>query len=322
MTNIESREIAAIDLGSNSFHMVVAKVVEQDLQIVSRHKQRVRLASGLDDLNNIDNAAIQRGLDCLTIFAERLQGFAPENVRIAATHTLRQANNAHIFIQRAASILPFPIEIISGLEEGRLIYTGVAHTQPESETKLVIDIGGGSTEMIIGTGFEPTMINSKRMGCVSFTEKYFTNGKLNRKNFTNAEIAVEQRLESLANKYIKHGWDVAIGSSGTTKAVREVLINMGYEDGIITLKRLQHLIDELLQFDSIDDISLPGLAEERQPVFAAGVVILEGIFKALSIEKLHFLRVRYVKVCSTKWKSDLNEVTFACGQRKTSRESI
>ncbi|WP_104400521.1 exopolyphosphatase [Vibrio penaeicida] len=288
MTNIESRDIAAIDLGSNSFHMVVAKVVEQDLQIVSRHKQRVRLASGLDDLNNIDNAAMQRGLDCLTIFAERLQGFAPENVRIAATHTLRQANNAHIFIQRAAGILPFPIEIISGLEEGRLIYTGVAHTQPESETKLVIDIGGGSTEMIIGTGFEPTMINSKRMGCVSFTDKYFTNGKLNRKNFTKAEIAVEQRLESLTNKYIKHGWDVAIGSSGTTKAIREVLINMGYEDGIITLKRLQHLIDELLQFDFINDISLPGLTEERQPVFAAGVVILEGIFKALSIEKLHF----------------------------------
>ncbi|MBD1555745.1 exopolyphosphatase [Vibrio sp. S9_S30] len=288
MTNIESRDIAAIDLGSNSFHMVVAKVVEQDLQIVSRHKQRVRLASGLDDLNNIDNAAMQRGLDCLTIFAERLQGFAQNNVRIAATHTLRQANNAHIFIQRAANILPFPIEIISGLEEGRLIYTGVAHTQPESETKLVIDIGGGSTEMIIGTGFEPTMINSKRMGCVSFTNQYFTNGKLNRKNFNRAEIAVEQRLESLTNQYRKHGWDVAIGSSGTTKAVREVLINMGHEDGIITLKRLQKLIDELLKFESIDAISLPGLTEERQPVFAAGVVILEGIFKALSIEKLHF----------------------------------
>ncbi|CCN83246.1 exopolyphosphatase [Vibrio nigripulchritudo SFn27] len=288
MTEIESRDIAAIDLGSNSFHMVVAKVVGQDLQIVSRHKQRVRLASGLDSLNNLDNSAIQRGLDCLKIFAERLQGFEPENVRIAATHTLRQANNAHIFIQRAAEILPFPIEVISGLEEGRLIYTGVAHTQPESETKLVIDIGGGSTEMIIGTGFEPKMINSKRMGCVSFTDKYFANGKLNRKNFNKAEIAVEQRLESLTNKYIKHGWDVAIGSSGTTKSIREVLINMGFEDGIITLKRLQKLIDELLQFDQIDDVSLPGLTEERQPVFAAGVVILEGIFKALSIDKLHF----------------------------------
>ena len=140
---LQRRQIAAIDLGSNSFHMVVAKVVGEDLQIVSRHKQRVRLAAGLSAKRVLDESAMQRGLDCLAMFAERLSGFELENVRIAATHTLRQAVNAYEFMVRAREILPFPIEIISGIEEARLIYLGVAHTQPESQTKLVIDIGGG-----------------------------------------------------------------------------------------------------------------------------------------------------------------------------------
>jgi len=282
------RNIAAIDLGSNSFHMVVAKVVGPDLQIVSRHKQRVRLASGLDKQNNLDHAAIQRGLECLTVFAERLQGFAPENVRIAATHTLRQANNAHLFLQRAFEILPFPIEIISGIEEGRLIYLGVAHTQPESKQKLVIDIGGGSTEMIVGQGFEAQLINSKRMGCVSFTNKFFANSKLNQKNFAKADIAAAQKLESLAENYKQMGWDAALGSSGTIKAIREVLICQGYEDGLITVKRLNKLIEHLCTFGTIDGITLAGLAEERQPVFAAGVAILAAVMNALSVKQLQF----------------------------------
>ena len=151
---ISSREIAAIDLGSNGFHMVVAKVVDQDLQLISRHKQRVRLASGLDSLGNLDNPSIERGLECLAMFAERIQGFEPENVRIAATHTLRRANNAHILSSVLVKWCLFPIEIIPGSEEARLIYLGVAHTQPQSDSMLVVDIGGGSTEMIIGKGFE------------------------------------------------------------------------------------------------------------------------------------------------------------------------
>lgn len=203
------RDVAAIDLGSNSFHMVVAKVVDQDLQLVSRHKQRVRLASGLDAQNNLDNASIERGLECLAMFAERLQGFDEENVRVAATHTLRQANNTHIFLQRASEVLPFPIEIIPGVEEARLIYLGVAHTQPESDSKLVIDIGGGSTEMIIGKGFEAELINSKQMGCVSYTNRFFANGKLSKKNFAKATLAAEQKIESIAHSYRRKGWDTA-----------------------------------------------------------------------------------------------------------------
>lgn len=284
----EIRDVAAIDLGSNSFHMVVARVVDQDLQLVSRHKQRVRLASGLDTQKNLDNAAIERGLDCLIMFAERLQGFDPDNVRIAATHTLRQANNAHIFLQRAREVLPFPIEIIPGVEEARLIYLGVAHTQPESDSKLVVDIGGGSTEMIIGKGFDPELVNSKQMGCVSYTKQFFANGKLSSKNFAQATLAAEQRLESLASRYRKKGWDIAFGSSGTIKAIREVLIGIGYEDGIITGKRLEKLTEKLCEWHTIDEIELDGLTPERKPVFAAGVAILSAIVKDLKISEMHF----------------------------------
>lgn len=284
----EIRDVAAIDLGSNSFHMVVARVVDQDLQLVSRHKQRVRLAAGLDAQKNLDNASIERGLECLAMFAERLQGFEECNVRIAATHTLRQANNAHIFLQRAREVLPFPIEIIPGVEEARLIYLGVAHTQPESDSKLVVDIGGGSTEMIIGKGFDPELINSKQMGCVSYTKLYFANGKLSRKNFAKAILAAEQRLESIAHRYCKKGWEIAFGSSGTIKAIREVLIGMGYDDGIITAKRLDKLVEKLCEWPTIEDIDLSGLTPDRKPVFAAGVAILMAIFKDLKIDEMHF----------------------------------
>ncbi|MFV0447618.1 MAG: exopolyphosphatase [Vibrio sp.] len=284
----QTREIAAIDLGSNSFHMVVAKVVDQDLQLISRHKQRVRLASGLDEQDNLDHASMERGLECLAMFAERLQGFEPENVRIAATHTLRRARNAHIFIQRAREVLPFPIEIIPGTEEARLIYLGVAHTQPQSDSMLVVDIGGGSTEIIIGKGFEAELVNSKQMGCVSYTHQYFANGKLSKKNFAQAILAAEQRLESIAAKYRKMGWQSTFGSSGTIKAIREVLIGLGDEDGIITAERLDKIIDKLCQWDTIEDIDLPSLTEDRQPVFAAGVAILAAIFKALHIKEMFF----------------------------------
>lgn len=283
-----TREIAAIDLGSNSFHMVVAKVVDQDLQLISRHKQRVRLASGLDEQRNLDNASIERGLECLAMFAERLQGIDADNVRIAATHTLRQANNAHIFLQRAQEVLPYPIEIIPGTEEARLIYLGVAHTQPQAESMLVVDIGGGSTEMVIGKGFDAELVNSKQMGCVSYTDRYFSNGKLSKKNFAQAMLAAEQKLESVASKYRKLGWKIAFGSSGTVKAIHEVLIGLGFDDGIITEERLGKLIDKLCDWNSIDDIQLSGLTEDRKPVFAAGVAILSAIFHALKIKEMFF----------------------------------
>ncbi|MDW6092062.1 exopolyphosphatase [Vibrio rhizosphaerae] len=284
----EPRHIAAIDLGSNSFHMVVAQVIDQDLQLVSRHKQRVRLASGLDDNKKLDAEAINRGLDCLAMFAERIQGFAPENVRIAATHTLRQAANAQKFIERAWAILPYPIEIIPGMEEGRLIYLGVAHTQPQSDSMLVVDIGGGSTEMVIGQGFEAQLVNSLQMGCVSYNQRFFSQGKLSKKRFAQAFVAAQQKLESVARQYRKKGWQSAFGSSGTIKAVREVLIGIGYDDGIITIERLETLIDKLCEKTQIEELDIKGLNDERKPVFAAGVAILYAILKDLNIKEMHF----------------------------------
>ncbi|MDO6497713.1 exopolyphosphatase [Photobacterium sanguinicancri] len=282
------REIAAIDIGSNSFHMVVARIVGQSLQIISRHKQRVHLASGLDDHQNLNQAAIQRGLNCLAMFAERLQGFEPENVRIAATYTLRQARNVHIFLKRAETIIPYPIEIIPGTEEARLIYLGVAHTQPDSGQKLVVDIGGGSTELVIGDNFTPQLAYSKHMGCVSYNQHYFHNGKISAKNFNAAQLAAQQKIESIATNYQTRGWETAIGSSGTIKAIREVLIAKGHADGVITAKRLLWLEEQLLSFKHNDDIELEGLSDDRKPVFAAGVAILTGVFKSLNIDEMIF----------------------------------
>ncbi|MDX2369420.1 MAG: exopolyphosphatase [Colwellia sp.] len=287
-TNLRKRHIAAIDIGSNSFHMVVANIVDEDLQIVSRHKQRVRLGSGLNNKRVLDEDSILRGLECLAMFAERIQGFEIGDVRIAATHTLRYAKNAKLFMRRARDVLPFPIEIISGVEEARLIYLGVAHTQPESKNKLVIDIGGGSTEIIIGHEFEPQLLNSTLMGCVSFTNQFFSDGKLSKNNFIKANIASQQQFESLVKSYKKHGWETTLGSSGTIKAIREVLIGIGYVDGIITGKRIGKLIEILCEFDSVNEIKLSGLTDDRKPVFAAGVAILNAIITDFGIKELHF----------------------------------
>jgi exopolyphosphatase len=286
INNERPREIAAIDMGSNSFHMVVARVVGQSLQIISRHKQRVHLASGLDSQQNLDQAAIQRGLNCLTMFAERLQGFAPENVRIAATYTLRQARNAHVFLKRAESIMPYPIEIIPGTEEARLIYLGVAHTQPDTGRKLIVDIGGGSTELVIGEEFDTHVLYSKHMGCVSYNKNHFQNTKLNSTNFAAAQLAAQQKMESITSQYRKFGWDKAVGSSGTIKAIREVLIASGYSDGVITSKRLNQLIEQVLSFKTTEDLDLPGLTDDRKPVFAAGLAILSAVFSALNIDEM------------------------------------
>lgn len=282
------RHIAALDLGSNSFHLVIARVVGHSLQIVSRYKQRVHLASGLDNQYNLSQAAIERGLACLAMFAERLQGFAPQNVRVAATYTLRQARNADIFIRRAEAIMPFPIEIIAGAEEARLIYLGVTHTQPDHGKKLVIDIGGGSTEFIIGSGFETDIVHSKHIGCVSYNQIFFANGKLDSVNFAQAQLAVHQKLETIINQYQHIGWQKVIGASGTIKAIQEVLIAQGHHDGIITQPRLHQLITTIIACKHQHQLVLSGLNDDRKPVFAAGVAIVSAIFSAFNIDKMHF----------------------------------
>lgn len=280
------QEFAAIDLGSNSFHMVIARVVDGAMQVLGRLKQRVHLADGLDASNRLSEEAIQRGLSCLALFAERLQGFSPTNVTIVGTHTLRQAVNAEEFLQRAAEVIPYPIEVISGHEEARLIFMGVEHTQPEKGRKLVIDIGGGSTELVIGEDFEPQLVESRRMGCVSFANLYFPGGEISRENFRRARLAAAQKLETLAWQYRLHGWQYALGASGTIKAACEVLLAMGEKEKLITPERLDKLYDEMIKHKSFSALSLPGLSEERKAVFVPGLAILCGVFDALAIREL------------------------------------
>ncbi|CAK9885604.1 MAG: Exopolyphosphatase [Candidatus Erwinia impunctatus] len=280
------QEFAAIDLGSNSFHMVIARVVDGALQVLSRLKQRVHLADGLDANNVLSEEAIQRGLNCLALFAERLQGFSASNVTIVGTHTLRQAVNAEAFLQRAAEVMPYPIEVISGNEEARLIFMGVEHTQPEKGRKLVIDIGGGSTELVIGEDFEPRLVESRRMGCVSFANLYFPGGVISKENFRRARLAAAQKLETLAWQYRLLGWDYALGASGTIKAACEVLLAMGEKDNHIMPERLERLYDEVVKYKSFESLSLPGLSEERKAVFVPGLAILCGVFDALAIREL------------------------------------
>ena len=280
------QEFAAIDLGSNSFHMVIARVVDGAMQVLGRLKQRVHLADGLDHQNRLSEEAIQRGLSCLALFAERLQGFSPANVTIVGTHTLRQAVNAEEFLQRAADVIPYPIEVISGHEEARLIFMGVEHTQPEKGRKLVIDIGGGSTELVIGEDFEPKLVESRRMGCVSFANLYFPGGVISKENFRRARLAATQKLETLSWQYRLHGWQYALGASGTIKATCEVLQAMGEKDKLVTPERLEMLYDEVVKHKSFDSLSLPGLSDERKAVFIPGLAILCGVFDALAIREL------------------------------------
>lgn len=279
-------EFAAVDLGSNSFHMVIARVVDGAMQIIGRLKQRVHLADGLDSNNMLSEEAMERGLACLSLFAERLQGFDPASVCIVGTHTLRQASNATEFLKRAEKVIPYPIEIIPGNEEARLIFMGVEHTQPEKGRKLVVDIGGGSTELVIGEDFQPQLVESRRMGCVSFAQLYFAGSTINGENFRRARMAATQKLESLAWQYRIQGWNVALGASGTIKAVHEVLIALGEKDGIITPERLERVVAEVLKFKSFSDLTLPGLSDERKVVFVPGLAILCGVFDALAIREL------------------------------------
>ena len=279
---------AAVDLGSNSFHMVIARLTEGRMQIIDRIKERVRLAEGMDGQRRMSPEAMARGLDCLALFAERLTNIKPDQIRIAGTYTLRRASNARDFVREAAEVLNHPIEIISGQEEARLIYQGVAHTQHIEGQVLVVDIGGGSTELIIGEGFEHKALTSRKMGCVSFTQSFFGNGKLGEKAFNAAVLEAQHQLAPIINQYRKLGWQSCLGSSGSIRTVRDVLQGEEWTDGAITLAGLERLKEEMLKHKRVDQLKLAGLTEERQGVFAAAVAILLGLFTSLPIERMEY----------------------------------
>ncbi|MCF2948296.1 exopolyphosphatase [Paraglaciecola aquimarina] len=284
----KSSQVAALDIGSNSFHLVVARIVADSVQILHRLKPKVRLADGLDKDGSLSPEAMQRGLDALKVVSESLQGFEPEYVRVVATHALRKATNAKEFIKAAKKVFPFPIEIISGVEEARLIYQGVAHTNHVEGNRLVIDIGGGSTEFIIGEGFETHILRSVQMGCVSFTNKFFKQGELKRKAFEKAVTAAQQALELIDKKYKNIGWQACIGTSGTIKVIIELASHLdgNNRENKVSLSDLYTLMELCCAAGNSEHLALDGLSEDRKPVFAAGLAILIGIFKSLKITEM------------------------------------
>lgn len=285
---IDEKLLAAIDMGSNSFHLAIARVDHGEVKKVASMSEKVQLAAGLDENKNLTEAAQQRGLACLSRFVGRLGSVQPNRLRIVATNALRQAKNGHEFIQKAAEILPKHIEIIAGREEARLIYLGVSHTMVNSGRRLVIDIGGGSTELIIGEEFEPIHTESLQMGCVAFTKAFFVDGEINQKSFDKAVVAARKELSGIANTYKEAGWDTVVGSSGTIKACRQITVNMGWsnEKEELTRDGLDKLKEKLLKYKHVAEMEFDGLKEDRRAVLPAGIAILYAIFDVLELDKL------------------------------------
>ena len=285
---IDEELLAAIDMGSNSFHLAIARVDHGEVKKVASMSEKVQLAAGLDENKNLTEAAQQRGLACLSRFVGRLCSVQPNRLRIVATNALRQAKNGHEFIQKAAEILPKHIEIIAGREEARLIYLGVSLTMVNSGRRLVIDIGGGSTELIIGEEFEPIHTESLQMGCVAFTKAFFVDGEINQKSFDKAVVAARKELSGIANTYKEAGWDTVVGSSGTIKACRQITVNMGWsnEKEELTRDGLDKLKEKLLKYKHVAEMEFDGLKEDRRAVLPAGIAILYAIFDVLELDKL------------------------------------
>ena len=221
---------AAVDLGSNSFHLVVVHVIDGNVQVVSRVKQKVRLAAGLDASNHLDELAMERGWQCLATFADRLKTIPAENIKIVATATLRLATNAHDFVVKAESILSKKLLIISGEEEAAEIYRGVAYTSTTSGNTLVIDIGGASTEVIVGRDMQPLHLHSFNMGCVTYMQHYFVDGIINQQHFTNAIAAAKEQIDTHAHAFKCFDWQQALGASGTPQAITDILMHKGIRD--------------------------------------------------------------------------------------------
>ncbi|WP_338365174.1 guanosine-5'-triphosphate,3'-diphosphate diphosphatase [uncultured Pseudoalteromonas sp.] len=276
---------AVIDLGSNSFHMLIAKSIAGGLQTIGRVKRKVRLAAGLDKDNVLSTEAMQRGWECLALFAERLQDIPKQNITIVATATLRLATNADIFKTQAEKILGHTINVISGELEARTIYKGVAHTSSCSGKQLVIDIGGASTEVVIGKGFEALHYKSLNMGCVTYLERYFKDCQLNDANFNAAIKAAREVIDEIALEYKQAGWKIASGASGTVQAIQEIMVAQNLDD-LLTLERLYKIKEQSITFSTIAALDLPGLSEERRLVFVSGLAILIALFESLGIEKM------------------------------------
>lgn len=282
-----STTYAAVDLGSNSFHMIVANVEDGQLKVVDRLRDMVRLASGLTKDMLLEGEVVQRALETLANFGQRLHGIPASNIRIVGTNTLRQATNSKEFVQAAEKLLGHTIEIIAGREEARLVYLGAAHSLVDPPGKrLVVDIGGGSTELVIGEGYEAHIMESIWAGCVSASKNWFEDGSLTKKRFKKAHLNIQTLIEPYISEF-EHGWDHAVGTSGTIRAIERVAIQNGWSQAGISLEALDKIESAMINAEHIDALILTGLGKKRQPVFPGGYAVLRAIFDALNIQHMH-----------------------------------
>ena len=281
--------IAAVDLGSNSFHMVVARYSHGQLVVIDRLREMVRLAAGIGEDGRLDKEVAARALSCLERFGERLRVMHARSVRVVGTNALRVARRKQAFLERAREALGFPIEIVSGMEEARLIYSGVAHNLPnEPGRRLVVDIGGGSTELIIGEGYEPLQLESLQMGCVSMSQRFFADGRISAKRIERARLAARLELEPIQAAFTRHGWERAVGSSGTVRAVAESIRELDPGASAMTPDGLDLLLERLADAGHVRSLDLESVTDERRPVFPGGAVILTEIVRSLGIQQIRF----------------------------------
>ncbi|RVT52082.1 exopolyphosphatase [Rubrivivax albus] len=278
--------LAAIDMGSNSFRLEIGRLQHGRYRRIDYLKDMVRLGGGLDAQGMLTEEAIERGLGCLRRFADRLQGFDSARVRAVATQTLREARNRNAFLERAQAALGHPIEVVSGREEARLIYAGVAHLQPSDEPRLVVDIGGRSTEMILGRGRLPGTAESFQVGCVSLSMRYFPDGVITADGFRAAQVAAGAELEEGLQPFAPRHWRSVLGASGTAGAVAQILAAAGVTDGRITADGLRWCIARCIELGHVDRLQFPGLKAERRAVLPGGLAILYTLLANFRIPEM------------------------------------
>jgi exopolyphosphatase/guanosine-5'-triphosphate,3'-diphosphate pyrophosphatase len=284
----EPEILAAVDLGSNSFHMVVARLSHGQPTVIDRLREMVRLAGGLDADNHLDTTSQEIALTCLAQFGERLRDIRADSVRVVGTSTLRMLGQNSDFVRRAEAAIGHPVEIISGIEEARLIYQGVFYSSPSvSGRQLVVDIGGGSTEIILGQGAEADAMESLSIGCVGLSQRIFQNGKLSKRRFKKARLKARLELEPVQEFFRRIDLERISGASGTIRATHNVLNELANEPTLITVAGLQGLVEQMIDAGHIDKVHLPGLSMQRLPVFAGGIAILIEIMSGLGLEQMH-----------------------------------
>lgn len=282
-----SKTYAAVDLGSNSFHMIVAENEDGQIKVVDRLRKMVRLASGLTADKRLEGKVVDTALETLANFGQRLHNIPAGNIRIVGTNTLRQAVNSQDFTEAAEKILGHPIEIISGREEARLVFLGAAHSLAEPrDRRLVVDIGGGSTELVVGTKFETQNLESIWAGCVSISQHYFSDGELTKKRFRKARMAAQTLVQPYTYEF-RNNWDHVVGTSGTIRSIERVAMENGWSESGITPASLEKIEQAMISAGTIEDLNLAGLSKNRQPVFPGGYAVLSAIFNELDISHMY-----------------------------------